>query len=182
MQLRRYPNNWRIKDVLLHPLLGVSVIGRKAESRLMKRSLCKENNRVLNQKRDWNTFFFYLFNISAIFQIYPVKAKSITTKKYEKKSEAKNNEKSLCVFCLTISPWKNESNPRKKKCVCVCVFFFFFFQFRGNRRISPWGLCIYGSLVFKKQKRLCQQIQQNRYKIHYFCLTPSVDNAMNYES
>lgn len=65
--------------------------------------------------------------------------------------------------------------------MCVC-FFLLFFQFRGNRSISPWGLCFYGSLVFKKQKRLCQQIQQNRYKIHHFCLTPSADNAMNYES
>ena len=36
--------------------------------------------------------------------------------------------KKVCVFCLTISPWKNESNPRKKKSVYVCVFFSSFFS------------------------------------------------------
>ena len=56
MLLRRYPNNWRSKDVLLHALLGMSVIRGKTESHLMNRTLCKEDNTVLNQKRDEEQF------------------------------------------------------------------------------------------------------------------------------
>ena len=56
MLLGRYPNNWRSNDVLLHALLGVSVIRGKGESHLVNRTLCKEDNTMLNQKQDEEQF------------------------------------------------------------------------------------------------------------------------------
>ena len=56
MLLRRHPNNWRSNDVLLHALLGVSVIRGKTESHLMNWTLCEEDNTVLIQKRDEEQF------------------------------------------------------------------------------------------------------------------------------
>ena len=70
MLLRRYPNNWRSNDVLLHALLGVSVIRGKTESHLMNRTLCKGDNTVLNQKRDEEKIQW--LNVNSIFQICPV--------------------------------------------------------------------------------------------------------------
>ena len=56
MLLRRHPNNLRSNDVLLHALLGVSVIRGKTESHLMNWTLCEEDNTVLIQKRDEEQF------------------------------------------------------------------------------------------------------------------------------
>ena len=52
----RYPENWRINDVLLHALLGVSVVRGNTESHSMNRSLCEADNTVLIQKRDEEQF------------------------------------------------------------------------------------------------------------------------------
>ena len=46
-------------------------------------------------------------------------------------------------------PKINESNPRKKNSV-VFVAVVVVFQFLGNRPISPWGQCFYGSLTTSK--------------------------------
>ena len=56
MLVRRYTNNWRTNDVLLHTLLGVSAIRGKTGNHLINRIFCEENNIVLNQKRDEEQF------------------------------------------------------------------------------------------------------------------------------
>ena len=54
--LRRYPYNWRTNDVLLHSLLGVSVIKGKNGKPCKEQEKCKEDNTVLIQKRDEEQF------------------------------------------------------------------------------------------------------------------------------
>ena len=55
MLLRWYYNNWRSNDVLLHAILGTSVIRGKTESHLMNRTQ-EEDNTMMIQKRDEEKF------------------------------------------------------------------------------------------------------------------------------